>query len=104
MSKRSDKALTKAYRNLKVKEYIGLIKDTMVPYFDDFDGEFVLMMSPDTKITLTKHFLIRDDRTEYFCGYNVYADNKLLESFDTRREAKKFIAELVRDVRGGCCK
>lgn len=83
------KNLKKAYKRLNVKAYKGIIKETMIPYFDDYDGEFVAMLTPETTFTIEKHYY-----DNIFMGWNIKADGVLLETKSTKRKAVRFIKRL----------
>lgn len=89
------KELARAYRRLKKRQYIGIIKETLVPYFDPFDGEFITMLTPKTTIHIHPHYY-----DGIFMGYVIYADDSLLEGFDTFRQAKRFVKYLKSSCNG----
>lgn len=90
MSKASHK---KMWKKINTEEYHNIIKQDGF-YCDDFDGEFICSLDSDTVITLKPHYA-----TGIFMGYNVYALNgdeiSLLETFDSRKKAEKFIQKLA---------
>lgn len=88
----SKKKLKHAYKRLDNEEYTNVIKDTLVPYFDDYDGEFITMIKSTTKFEIEKHY-----HDNSFMGYNIYADGELIETKSTKKKAKKFIEKLRSD-------
>jgi hypothetical protein len=78
--------LKEAYERLDVHEYKGIIKDTLVPYLDPYDGEYTATLRPETVFTIEKHFY-----NGTFMGWNIKADGTLLETKSTFKKAVKFL-------------
>lgn len=88
------KNLKKAYKRLNKEMYSKLAKDTLIPLFDDYDGEFTVMITPDTKFKIEKHYY-----DGLFMGYNIYANGELLETKSTRKKAKKYLRKVLEGSR-----
>lgn len=80
------KTLERAYRRLQISEYTNMIKDTLIPYFDEYDSTYKTVFDSDTVFTIQKHYYKND-----FMGWNLYADGILVETFESRRKAKKYL-------------
>ncbi|HCC35575.1 MAG TPA: hypothetical protein DEQ02_08080 [Ruminococcaceae bacterium] len=80
------KQLKKAYKRLDIISCKGIIKDTLVPYLDDYDGEYVTTLTPATVFTIEKHY-----HEGMLMGWNIKADGVLLETKSTKRKAVKFL-------------
>ncbi len=87
------------HKSIKVKEFKNIVKDDMIPFFDDEDGEFITMLTPDTVISIARHFVKVDDEKVQFFGFNIYADNKLLETKDTYAQAFMYVAKIYGQAR-----
>lgn len=88
------KNLKKAYKRLNKEMYSKLAKDTLIPLFDDYDSEFTVMITPDTKFKIEKHYY-----DGLFMGYNIYANGELLETKSTREKAKKYLRKVLEGSR-----
>ena len=87
MSRRQHKL---AYKRLDITEYKGIIKGTGFVYFDEYDGEPVAILTPETVFTIKKHY-----NDNIFLGWNIYSDdNVLLETKSTKEKAERFLMKL----------
>ena len=71
--------------------YTNVIKDTLIPFFDEYDGEFITTLSDKTIFTIDKHY-----NDGLLMGWNIYADDELLETKSTKQRAIKFLNKLIR--------
>lgn len=83
--------LQKAYQRLNKVEYKNIIKDTLIPILDEYDGEYVTTLKPSSVIIIQPHF-----HEGMYMGFNIYADGVLLESRETLKEAKEYLNEIMR--------
>lgn len=83
------KSLKQAYERLDAIEYTNVIKDTLIPLYDDYDGKFITMLTPETVIEVKKHYY-----NGMFMGWNIYADGVLLETKSSRRKAERYVKKL----------
>lgn len=90
---KNDKRFEATYKRLNYEEYIGVIKDTLVPLFDDYDGEFITMVSEDTKFTIKEHWA-----EKIKMGYNIMADGVLIETRSTMGKARNYLRRLVEKI------
>ena len=84
------KSLKKSYKSLDLETYTSIIKDTLIPYMDEYDNEFVTTLTPDTVFTIRKHYY-----RNMLMGFNIYANNLLLETKSTKRKARRFLKKLA---------
>lgn len=90
------RSMKKAYQRLNVVQYTKVIKDTLVPFFDEYDGEFITMLNPNTIFTIRGHYY-----NGKFFGFNIYADNTLLETKSTLDKAKRYVEKIRRSQEKG---
>ena len=97
------KKLDEDYKRLNMKNYKSVIKDTMIPLcdwensisiYDKYDGEYLTDITSDTIIKITKYYF-----KGRFIGFNIYADEVLLETKDTKRSAKKYVRQLKKECK-----
>ena len=86
----SNRKLINGYKRLDVLEYKGLIKDTLIPFLDVYDGEYITTLTPKTRFTIQKHYY-----NDQFMGWNIYADGKLLETKSSKKKAIKYLFSIV---------
>ena len=78
--------LKRAYQRLEVEEYTGLVKETCIPFFDTYDGEFITMLWPETIFQIKPAYY-----GGKLLGWNIYANGELLETKSTQKKARKFL-------------
>lgn len=87
------KNLRDSYKRLNVTEYTNVIKGTLIPYFDPFDGEFITLLTTDTVFTIKKHYV-----SGIMLGYNICANGELLETKSTKEKAERFLRKLGKEA------
>lgn len=80
------------YQRLKITEYTNVIKDTLIPILDAFDGEYITTLTPETVFEIRKHYY--EGR---FYGWNIYADGALLETKSTRKKAERYLKKVTKN-------
>ena len=87
----SNRKLQRGYQRLDITEYKGIVKDTLVPYLDPFDGEYIATLTPQTRFTIQRHY-----HNGKFFGWNIYADGTLLETKSSKQGAIKYLFSIVK--------